>query len=206
MKILKDIFCGQKKEKEKVNKIVKDRSLAKDKREHLGSITRKMAHMKCLAGAYGSKFMACVRDQRMHENVSHNRVKKIAVQGKFVRGTLPGRVSQVKDKSTRQNVRVQAIGSISNVTNWIGTNAINSSPFYYFLYLMGAGFGVPLSEDALVVWVGSMLARNAYSSIFKGITIVITLYWGVVLSDMVTFYIGSFMNTGVLQRFFPKFR
>ncbi|KAG8058318.1 hypothetical protein GUJ93_ZPchr0002g25171 [Zizania palustris] len=51
----------------------------------------------------------------------------------------------------------------------------------YFWLLMAAGFGLFISEEALNVWVGISLAR----------TLLLWVYWGVCISDMVPFYLGK---------------
>jgi len=74
----------------------------------------------------------------------------------------------------------------------------------YFLYLLAAGFGIPVSEDALVVWVGAKLALNQFQSFTQVATVLAMVYAGVVLSDMITYFIGVLMTRGILSKFFPN--
>ena len=60
---------------------------------------------------------------------------------------------------------------------------------------MGAGCGIPISEDALCIFAGSQLA--GLSSNWLKIKLVLSLYCGVVLSDMLTFVIGKGLNRNV---------
>ncbi|XP_024523861.1 uncharacterized protein LOC9631152 isoform X1 [Selaginella moellendorffii] len=74
----------------------------------------------------------------------------------------------------------------------------------YFLLLMAAGFGLFVSEEALVVWVGAAIARSLtwnstrevfWSSVSQNGTFILStilwVYWGVCISDMVPFYAGK---------------
>jgi len=76
---------------------------------------------------------------------------------------------------------------------WMGT----AHPLYYFLYFCAAGVGAPLSEDALVVWVGAHLFRGEYGSWQMGALAVATVYFGVVISDMVSYSAGSLLQRGM---------
>ena len=98
----------------------------------------------------------------------------------------------------------RSLRAIPPVLEWVQTQALNGPPHYYFLYLLSAGCGVPVSEDALVCWIGSNLALNKYGSVLKNLVVLVWVYFGVVLSDMITFYIGVAANRGLLRRFFPN--
>ncbi|KAI5078799.1 hypothetical protein GOP47_0006470 [Adiantum capillus-veneris] len=80
-----------------------------------------------------------------------------------------------------------------------------SPGWIYFWLLMAAGFGLFVSEEALNVWVGAVLARTlifdsswrAFStSVFENglyiFSTVFWVYWGVCISDMIPFYAGRF--------------
>jgi len=75
----------------------------------------------------------------------------------------------------------------------------------YFLYLMAAGIGIPVSEDALCIFVGTLLPQP--SSWSKRVATVATLYAGVTVSDMLTYSIGVALERGLLEpikhRIFP---
>ena len=69
----------------------------------------------------------------------------------------------------------------------------------YLLYLIAAGFGLPCSEDALVIWVGSNICKGKYvGAVATAVTLCI-VYIGVVVSDMITFGIGLALRMGFLS-------
>lgn len=80
----------------------------------------------------------------------------------------------------------------------------HAMPLQFHLgYLVLAGLGVPLSEDAFVVWIGATLSNG--SSIYatskvKMASCLAVVYVGVVLSDMVTFLVGVALREGLFQR------
>lgn len=61
-------------------------------------------------------------------------------------------------------------------------------PVVYFGLLMCAGFGLPVSEDALAIWAGGLIGRE--QNPFPTEHYVIALYFGACLSDFVTFGLG----------------
>ncbi|XP_022758669.1 uncharacterized protein LOC111305408 [Durio zibethinus] len=74
----------------------------------------------------------------------------------------------------------------------------------YFWLLMAAGCGLFISEEALNIWVGITLARmlsldGTWHSFVESlsrnapymISTVLWVYWGVCISDMIPFYLGS---------------
>lgn len=65
---------------------------------------------------------------------------------------------------------------------------------------MAAGFGLPCSEDALVAWVGSNIAKGLYGSTQATAVVLCIVYAGVVLSDMITFSIGVLLRLGLFKR------
>lgn len=69
-------------------------------------------------------------------------------------------------------------------------------PIAYFLSLLAAGFGVPISEDAMCIFAGTTLSTLHAS---KRNTMILALYAGVVLSDIITFSIGKALGKGLLQ-------
>jgi membrane protein DedA with SNARE-associated domain len=119
------------------------------------------------------------------------------------------RVSSVKGKGDDRKRRrtkprgVEARG-FAELTAYVSTQALNGPPYMYFLYLIAAGCGVPVSEDALVCWIGACLALKQFT-LHKAVVVLALTYLGVVLSDMITFYIGVMMERGVLNKFFPNF-
>ena len=61
-------------------------------------------------------------------------------------------------------------------------------PVVYFGLLMCAGFGLPVSEDALAIWAGGLIGRG--QNPFPAEQYVIALYFGACFSDFVTFGLG----------------
>lgn len=106
----------------------------------------------------------------------------------------------------------------------MGTKPVSTGPYYklrlfgremligerspgwiYFWLLMAAGFGLFVSEEALNVWVGAVLARTltfdrSWSSFVTSVSAngfyisstMFWVYWGVCISDMIPFYAGRF--------------
>ncbi len=54
-----------------------------------------------------------------------------------------------------------------------------------------------LSEDALVLWVGSNVFRGVYGAPIPSIAMLVYMFALVVLSDMVTFWLGRVLRTGM---------
>lgn len=54
-----------------------------------------------------------------------------------------------------------------------------------------------LSEDALVLWVGSNVFRGVYGALVPSIAMLAYMFALVVLSDMVTFWLGRALRTGM---------
>lgn len=63
--------------------------------------------------------------------------------------------------------------------------------------MVAAGFGLPCSEDALVVWAGAGMATGRYGGTLGNLQVAAILYVGVVLSDLVTFSIGIALRRGL---------
>ena len=59
--------------------------------------------------------------------------------------------------------------------------------------------GVPFSEDALCIFVGSILPMIWYDRPDFRTKLIVALYLGVVLSDVITFGIGRVMGMGLLE-------
>ena len=119
------------------------------------------------------------------------------------RGSRRVSVRQDDARKRRRPRGVEAHG-FAELAAYVSTQALNGPPYMYFLYLIAAGCGVPVSEDALVCWIGACLALKQFT-LHKDVVVLALTYLGVVLSDMITFYIGVMMERGVLNRFFPNF-
>jgi len=73
------------------------------------------------------------------------------------------------------------------------------SPPFYLVYMLAAGFGLPCSEDALVVWAGAGMATGRYGGWPGILQVVGILYFGVVVSDLVTFWLGAALRRGLFS-------
>lgn len=82
----------------------------------------------------------------------------------------------------------------------VGALLENAPPITYLVYLLSAGFGLPCSEDALVAWVGSNIAKGKYGGSTGNVGVLAIVYLGVVASDMVTFGIGALFKMGFFKR------
>jgi membrane protein DedA with SNARE-associated domain len=63
----------------------------------------------------------------------------------------------------------------------------NAHPITYFVLLILAGMGIPISEDLLTIWAGGAIGRGAPHHHYWYI---LALYSGVLVSDMLTFFLG----------------
>lgn len=80
-------------------------------------------------------------------------------------------------------------------------NNVALAPYVVFGLLMLAGFNIPVSEDAMIL-VSAVLAAN-YPEHFFGL--LMGLFWGAYLSDVVCFYIGRILGPKLFQtKFFSK--
>lgn len=76
---------------------------------------------------------------------------------------------------------------------------VSTPPIAYFSALIAAGFGIPVSEDALCIFIGSILPSITPSEGNLRTKLILSLYVGVVLSDMITFTLGRMMRFGLLE-------
>mmetsp|Transcript_18504 Transcript_18504/g.26134 ORF Transcript_18504/g.26134 Transcript_18504/m.26134 type:complete len:336 (+) Transcript_18504:193-1200(+) len=86
--------------------------------------------------------------------------------------------------------------SATAVLQTITAKALATPPLAYFVALLSAGVGVPVSEDALCIFAGAVwptMAKVQQQKLF------LALYMGIVLSDVVTFWIGRALRLGVFQ-------
>ena len=65
---------------------------------------------------------------------------------------------------------------------------VGAHPMVYFGLLMLAGMGMPISEDLLAIWAGSLIARGKKP--YPPEYYYVAIYTGAVLSDMVAFGLG----------------
>jgi len=90
--------------------------------------------------------------------------------------TLPGPLSSL------------SLGSLTSA-------AVPPSPALLFSGLIAAGFGLPVSEDALIIYAGTFLGKYAATS--RTASVLFALYAGVVLSDLVMYCYGRLLRRGV---------
>lgn len=133
-------------------------------------------------------------------------------------GLLEGR--QLRQRTTRRGSR-QVVRAVAGLDSFLApafqfqawltaaaTNVESLPPAFYSLYMLATSFGVPLSEDALVVWVGANVFRGVYGAGLQAVAMIGYLFALVVLSDMVTFWLGRSLRSGAFsslkQRFLPE--
>ena len=91
---------------------------------------------------------------------------------------------------------IQSFSSSSLET--VTAQALQTPPLIYFLCLLSAGVGVPVSEDAICIFAGTVFPTFAGK---QRIRLFFALYAGVVLSDAITFLAGRSLRLGFLQKF-----
>ena len=65
-------------------------------------------------------------------------------------------------------------------------------PLVYFGLLILAGMGFPVSEDALGIWLGNLLARG--DNPYPAFQYILAMYFGAVFSDVMAFGFGRLAN------------
>eukprot|EP00594_Rhizosolenia_setigera_P018169 CAMPEP_0178967416 /NCGR_PEP_ID=MMETSP0789-20121207/17582_1 /TAXON_ID=3005 /ORGANISM="Rhizosolenia setigera, Strain CCMP 1694" /LENGTH=317 /DNA_ID=CAMNT_0020653023 /DNA_START=395 /DNA_END=1348 /DNA_ORIENTATION=- len=103
-------------------------------------------------------------------------------------------------------------GSFSQSSSALTNLALSTPPIAYFLALLSAGIGMPVSEDALCIFCGSILTSIPTAE--QRWKLILSLYLGVVISDnclnfihkkkvvisdVVTYYIGLGLRLGILK-------
>jgi len=139
-----------------------------------------------------------------HRVINHN------VQQLRIRSTIPTdqrsstslSVANVNIASHISGI-VSAISSITtsgNALKPIQELFLSTPPIIYFSAFIIAGFGVPISEDALCILLGGTMLPAIWNEnpILRN-KLLIALYTGVVLSDIISFMIGKIMRMGVLE-------
>lgn len=86
-----------------------------------------------------------------------------------------------------------ATAALDNLTSTL----IQTNPLIYFLVLLSAGFGVPVSEDALCVFCGTILPNLPER--VRRYQLLVALLAGVVGSDLITFGLGRIMSYGLMK-------
>ena len=114
-------------------------------------------------------------------------------------GVAPGILSSTFETISafsKSSVSSAAAGSQAQLLQSMTQRALATPPVAYFLALMAAGCGVPVSEDALCVFAGAVVWP--FQSQDQKRKLFLALYLGVVGSDFVTFWIGRAMRSGIL--------
>lgn len=130
----------------------------------------------------------------------------VGISSRISRSNLQMTINPITLSSSTITSQIKSIlHALSNATK--GTNAfqsiqellINTSPSIYFTCLILAGLGLPISEDALCIFVGSTLPIIWNEKPVFRVKLILALYLGVVLSDIVTFWVGRIMGKGLLE-------
>lgn len=86
-----------------------------------------------------------------------------------------------------------SVASLASLTDALST----TPPMVYFFSLLAAGCGVPVSEDALVIFVGTIIPNFWKTDPIRRNQLLLAIYFGVVLSDFLTFAIGKALRMGI---------
>lgn len=97
-------------------------------------------------------------------------------------------VSVFSPSTLRASSATAALDSISSVLS-------TTPPVAYFVCLVSAGIGVPISEDALCICAGTIFPTINAGQRKR---LLFALYAGVVISDILTFSLGKLLRSGVL--------
>lgn len=89
-----------------------------------------------------------------------------------------------------------AVSDPNHALTAVTETAMQTPPVAYFLALMGAGCGAPVSEDALCIFAGTVLPTLSRE---KSLRLLVALYLGVIMSDVCTYFIGKSLRLGVLD-------
>lgn len=73
-------------------------------------------------------------------------------------------------------------------------------PLAVFLVLLPAGFNLPISEDAIIILSATLVHQNK-NILFPTY---IGLYFGILISDIISYFLGKFIAKGFLQFKFLK--
>lgn len=110
-----------------------------------------------------------------------------------------------KGRRQRRSVICSGMGSaVVNAAQSLSQHVEAAPPSAHLAYLLLAGVGVPLSEDALCISCGANLSRVAAAdgmnaAVGKALEVVPILWIGVILSDLITFAIGAALKRGFMR-------
>lgn len=131
------------------------------------------------------------QQQQRRISSSSSRIQPLQMAAMAPPGVLEGAMQIVQDFSKSS---LSSGGCAKTLLNSITQKAITTPPLAYFVALMAAGCGVPVSEDALCLFAGVVwptLSGVQQRKLFGA------LYLGVVVSDVITFWIGRALRLGV---------
>lgn len=140
----------------------------------------------------GTNSQRKISSRRTNHPVFHNNYKKFNRDGSTLAVVADPNVSMNLLNSIRT-----VISSLSMSPSIVSDVIVSTPPVAYFLALIAAGFGVPISEDAMCILVGA--SWNALQEQQKRNAVILSLYAGIVLSDYLTFIIGRTLRRGVLE-------
>ena len=153
-----------------------------------------------------------INRKQHHHHRHHHRLNlmKPSLSSPTAAAVLATTTSSASNDTISTQIKV-ILSAVANAN--AGTNAlqavkdllINTKPSIYFTCLILAGMGVPLSEDALCIFVGSILPLVWNDNPVFRTKILLALYFGIVLSDCITFSIGRIMGKGFLEPIRKRF-
>lgn len=146
-----------------------------------------------------------------------NGIKKFNPTGSFKNNMMSTVIGETKSPSNVFTAIQQTISLLSKSSLGISSTSASSTasasvalesitdalsttpPLVYFLCLIAAGFGVPVSEDAMCIFAGTILPTIWTVDPTKRNRLLLALYGGVVISDIITFCIGRALKMGILE-------
>ena len=123
--------------------------------------------------------------------------QKISAPGNFDRRLTVMAVEPVSTSiSSSLAATMSAFSKPSTALVTLSGIGATTPPVVYFLALVIAGFGIPISEDVLCIFAGTLLPALSASHKTR---LILALYAGVVISDIITFSLGRMMRVGLLE-------
>jgi len=141
----------------------------------------------------------------------HSRTREVSVLNAGMQSQLasaPSRQVRRRPAKQQQQRTVQlasggltlshlfATGPRGALQRLMALNIATVPPQIFFWLLMLAGCGVPISEDLLCIYVGALLPTLEMT---RRLQLIAALYWGVVLSDWITYVIGRLLGEAYLK-------
>lgn len=139
-----------------------------------------------------------------HDQQHHLQMIGRTARGILARGTsattttIPNPTGTIAQIKTVIAAMATASSGGSGAFHSVKLLLLNTSPSIYFTTLILAGAGLPISEDALCIFIGSVLPMIWNENPVLRTKFIAALYFGIVLSDILTFSIGRVMGNGLL--------